>query len=359
MMKTLHYKFITLLLLTIPILSIANNDKGKYTKEKTIKKEFSVNTNAFLKVNNKYGNLNITSWDQNRIEIEVHIKTSGNNEEKVQRKLDDITISFKGSSSNVSAKTNINKTSSWGWGNSNNVNMQINYTIKLPVKNNIDLTNDYGSITLDRIDGHATINCDYGRLDIGELRGRNNNLNFDYTSKSEIDYINSAKIDADYSGFTITKAGNLDLNTDYTSASIIKMENLVYNSDYGSLSVSEAKNIEGNGDYISIKLGRINGNVSLNADYGSIKIAELTENAGNITINADYTGVKIGHNPNYNFKFELKSSYGGINGVDNCNINVKEVKNSQKYYKGSCGSENSNNFVNIATEYGSISIHKN
>lgn len=358
-MKTLHYKFITLLLLTIPILSIANNDKGKYTKEKTIKKEFSVNTNAFLKVNNKYGNLNITSWDQNRIEIEVHIKTSGNNEEKVQRKLDDITISFKGSSSNVSAKTNINKTSSWGWGNSNNVNMQINYTIKLPVKNNIDLTNDYGSITLDRIDGHATINCDYGRLDIGELRGRNNNLNFDYTSKSEIDYINSAKIDADYSGFTITKAGNLDLNTDYTSASIIKMENLVYNSDYGSLSVSEAKNIEGNGDYISIKLGRINGNVSLNADYGSIKIAELTENAGNITINADYTGVKIGHNPNYNFKFELKSSYGGINGVDNCNINVKEVKNSQKYYKGSCGSENSNNFVNIATEYGSISIHKN
>ncbi|MGJ8733696.1 MAG: hypothetical protein ACSHW4_11140, partial [Cellulophaga sp.] len=255
-MKTLHYKFITLLLLTIPILSIANNDKGKYTKEKTIKKEFSVNTNAFLKVNNKYGNLNITSWDQNRIEIEVHIKTSGNNEEKVQRKLDDITISFKGSSSNVSAKTNINKTSSWGWGNSNNVNMQINYTIKLPVKNNIDLTNDYGSITLDRIDGHATINCDYGRLDIGELRGRNNNLNFDYTSKSEIDYINSAKIDADYSGFTITKAGNLDLNTDYTSASIIKMENLVYNSDYGSLSVSEAKNIEGNGDYISIKLGR-------------------------------------------------------------------------------------------------------
>ncbi|MDO6492094.1 MULTISPECIES: hypothetical protein [unclassified Cellulophaga] len=358
-MKTLHYKFITLLLLTIPILSIANNDKGKYTKEKTIKKEFSVNTNAFLKVNNKYGNLNITSWDQNRIEIEVHIKTSGNNEEKVQRKLDDITISFKGSSSNVSAKTNINKTSSWGWGNSNNVNMQINYTIKLPVKNNIDLTNDYGSITLDRIDGHATINCDYGRLDIGELRGRNNNLNFDYTSKSEIDYINSAKIDADYSGFTITKAGNLDLNTDYTSASIIKMENLVYNSDYGSLSVSEAKNIEGNGDYISIKLGKINGNVSLNADYGSIKIAELTENAGNITINADYTGVKIGHNPNYNFKFELKSSYGGINGVDNCNINVKEVKNSQKYYKGSCGSENSNNFVYIATEYGSISIHKN
>ncbi|WBU91002.1 DUF4097 family beta strand repeat-containing protein [Cellulophaga omnivescoria] len=358
-MKILHYKIITLLLLTTPFLSTANNDKGKYTKEKTIIKNFTVNANALLKVNNKYGNLNITSWDENRIEIEVHIKTSGNNEEKVQRKLDNITVNFEGSSSIVSAKTNIAKSSSWGWGNSNNVNMQINYTIKLPVKNNIDLTNDYGSITLDRIDGHATINCDYGRLDIGELRGRNNNLNFDYTSKSEIGYVNSAKIDADYSGFSITKAGNLDLNTDYTSAAISKMDNLVYNSDYGSLSVNEAQNIKGNGDYISVKLGKINGNITLDADYGSIKIDELTGSAGNVTINADYTGVKVGYHASYNFNFNLKSAYGGINGVDNCNISLKEVKNSQKNYKGSCGSENSNNFVNINTEYGSISIHKN
>ncbi|WP_435313659.1 hypothetical protein [Cellulophaga fucicola] len=358
-MKTLLYKVITLLLLAIPLLSIANNDIGKYTKEKTIKKDFSVNANALLKVANKYGNLNIISWDKNRVEIIVHIKTSGNNEEKVQRKLDDITINFDGSSSLVSAKTNIGKSSSWGWGNNNNVNMEINYTIKLPIKNNIDLTNDYGSITIDRIDGHATINCDYGRLDIGELRGRNNNLNFDYTSKSEIDYINSGKINADYSGFTIAKAGDLTLITDYTNASINKMKNLSYNSDYGSITVDDVSSIEGNGDYISVKLGKINGNVSINADYGSIKINELTENAGDVDISADYTGVKIGYSPTYNFNFELNSSYGGINGLDNCNLSVKEVKNSKKYYKGNCGSENSNNFVTVETEYGSISIHKN
>ncbi|MCL5247420.1 hypothetical protein M4I21_16490 [Cellulophaga sp. 20_2_10] len=358
-MKTLHYKVITLLLLAIPLLGIAHNDNGKYTKEKTIKKDYTVNANALLRVANKYGNLNIISWDQNRVEIIVHIKTSGNNEEKVQRKLDNITINFDGSSSLVSAKTNIEKSSNWGWGNNNNVTMEINYTIKLPVKNNIDLTNDYGSITIDRIDGHATINCDYGKLAIGELRGRNNNLNFDYTSKSEIGYINSGKINADYSGFTIAKAGDLTLITDYTNATINKMKNLNYNSDYGSITVDDVSNIEGNGDYISVKLGNINGNVSIHADYGSIKINELTKNAGDVDISADYTGIKIGYSPTYNFNFELHSSYGGISGLDNCNLNVKEVKNSKKYYKGNCGSENSNNFVAVKTEYGSISIRKN
>ncbi len=359
-MKTLLFKYITVILLTIPLVITANNGKGKYTKEKTIKKEFNVTASALLKINNKYGNLNITSWNENRIVIEIHIKTSGNNEEKVQKKLDGISVDFETSSNMVSAKTIFNKSNkSWFWGRNNNINMKINYTIKLPIKNSVDLNNDYGSISLDRIDGHTKINCKYGRLDIGELRGRNNYLNFDYTSKSQIDYINSGKINADYSGFTIDKAGDLTLNADYTSSTITKMENLVYSSDYGSLKIGEAKNIKGNGDYISVKFGKVHGNVDVVADYGSIKIGELTENAGNVNINSDYTGIKIGHNSAYNFNFQLKSSYGGIRGLDNCNIQVKEIKNTRKFYKGNCGSQKTSNSINIATEYGSISIYKN
>ena len=106
--------------------------------------------------------------------------------------------------------------------------MQINYTIKLPVKNSVHLNNDYGNIYLDRIDGHAKISCDYGRLEIGELHGRNNQLSFDYTSKSSIGYINSGKIDADYSGFTIDKAGDLVYQCGLYQFHVVKMENLQY-----------------------------------------------------------------------------------------------------------------------------------
>ncbi|KAG1649363.1 RNA polymerase sigma-H factor [Nymphon striatum] len=199
----------------LPILLSAGDGKlkGKYTKEKTIKKEYDVNADALLKVSNSYGNLNLTSWEGNKVMIEVHIKTNGNNEEKVQKKLNEITVDFEASSSVVSAKTVFNNSrNSWGWGGNNKVNMQINYTIKLPIKNSVHLNNDYGSIILDRIDGHAKIYCDYGRLEIGELRGRNNQLNFDYTSKSTIDYINSGTITADYSGFHYSKSRRFNLS---------------------------------------------------------------------------------------------------------------------------------------------------
>ncbi|WP_041633282.1 hypothetical protein [Maribacter sp. HTCC2170] len=362
-MKTLLFKYAAVLLMTAPMILSANNGKikGKYTKEKTIKKEYDVNADALLKINNSYGNLNLTSWNEDRVVIEVHIKTSGNNEDKVQKKLDNITVDFEASNSMVSAKTIFNKNKSswgWNWGN-NNVNMQINYTIKMPIKNSVHLNNDYGNIILDRVDGHAKINCDYGRLEIGELRGRNNYLNFDYTSKSSIEYINSGEIKADYSGFTIEKAGDLKVNADYTNSTISQMENLQYSSDYGNIEVGEANNVEGNGDYINVKLGTIHGDVDVNADYGSLRIKNMAEDAGNLRVNSDYTGVKIGYSPGYHFDFEIRTEYAGVSGKDDFEINISTEKSNNRYYKGYYGSANSGNSVSIDSEYGGVSFSKN
>ncbi|MGX1930669.1 hypothetical protein [Flagellimonas sp. 2504JD4-2] len=363
-MKTLLYKYALLAFLLVPLAIVANTGKlkGKYTKEKTIKKEFDVNSDALFKVKNSYGNLNLTSWNEDRVVVEVHIKTNGNNEERVEKRLNEIDVDFESSSSLVSARTRFgDKGNSWGWnwGKRNNVNVQVNYTIKLPVKNSIHLSNDYGNIYLDRIDGHAKINCDYGKIDIGELRGRNNELNFDYTSRSSFDYINSAEIKADYSGFTIEKAGDLVIKADYTNAVINEMGNLEYSSDYGSIEAKEVNSVNGNGDYIGVKLGTVHGDVNINSDYGSIKITELAADAGDVNIRTDYTGIKIGYNSEYHFDFDISTEYAGVSGMGNFEIQVSKEKSSEKYYNGYYGSDNSGNVIQITSDYGGITFNQN
>lgn len=361
-MKTIQFKQALLAIcFMIPLASTASDGKmnGRYTKEKTIKKEFNVKPDALLKISNSYGNLTLTSWNEDRVLIEVHIKTSGNNEEKVQDKLDEIIVEFEGNSGLVSAKTIFDANRgrwNWNWGGRNNVNMQINYTVKMPVKNNVHLSNDYGNIILDRVDGHAKISCDYGRLEIGELRGRNNQLSFDYTSKSSFGYVNSASISADYSGFTIEKAGDLNINADYTNATVRQMENLAYSSDYGSLEVEEVNNIQGRGDYINVKLGTVHGNVDIAADYGSLEIRKMDANAGNMTINTDYTGVDIGYSPQYKFDFEISTEYANVRGRENFEVNISQEKGSERFYKGYHGSSNSGNTVSIRSDYGGITF---
>ncbi|WP_136468032.1 hypothetical protein [Flagellimonas onchidii] len=363
-MKTLLYKYALLAFLLVPLVIVANTGKlkGRYTKEKTIKKEFNVNSDALFKVKNSYGNLNLTSWNEDRVVVEVHIKTNGNNEERVQKRLNEIDVDFENSSSLVSARTLFgNKGNSWGWnwGKRNNVNVQVNYTIKLPVKNSVHLSNDYGNIYLDRIDGHAKINCDYGKIDVGELHGRNNELRFDYTSRSTFEYINSAEIIADYSGFTIEKAGNLNIKADYTNAVIHQMENLEYASDYGSIEAKEVQNVNGNGDYIGVKLGTVHGDVSINSDYGSLKIGEMAPDAGDVNIKTDYTGIKIGYNPGYHFDFDITTEYAGVSGMGDFEIQVSKEKSSEKYYNGYYGSDNSGNVIYITSDYGGITFYQN
>jgi hypothetical protein len=70
-MKTKLYNLVVLLL--VPFVVVAGNEKGKYTKEKKITKTYQVNPNAGLEVSNKYGNVYVTTWDENKTSVEVLI----------------------------------------------------------------------------------------------------------------------------------------------------------------------------------------------------------------------------------------------------------------------------------------------
>ena len=107
------YKLI-LLLFFIPLVSVGNNKNPvkKHKKSKTINKKFSVNDDATLFIKNKYGNIDIKTWSENRIEIEVQITVKGNDLDDVEEKLRNINIDFNASKSLVEARTKIEKSKS-------------------------------------------------------------------------------------------------------------------------------------------------------------------------------------------------------------------------------------------------------
>lgn len=360
-MKPLFKTLIISLLLPALVFAGSDKFKGKYTKEKKRKKEYSVNAGANLKIDNSYGNIDIVSWSENRTVIEVTIKTNGDDEAKVQKKLDEITVEFSGNASQVTAKTLFNEgKNSWSlWGsNKNNISMEINYTVRVPITNSVNLSNDYGAISINKLEGNAQIDCDYGQLIIGELLGENNSINFDYTDKSTISFMNSGAINADYSGFTIEKSNNINLTADYTTSEITSVKKLSYNCDYGKIKIQKAQDITGQGDYLNTYIGTISGSINLNTDYGNIAVDRLTASAKNITINAGYTQVKLGFESGFNFKFKVITSYSGLKGEKNVTITKSTKDGSDKSYYGYYGSKNSENSININSNYGGVTFIK-
>lgn len=355
-MKT-TFRRILLLFIVVPSLALATNGKKKWkhTENKTYNKEFSVNADALLKVSNTFGNVDITSWNENKVKIDVLITVGGNDQQKVKEQIQKISVSFSNTASLVEAITKVEK-KKWKWKKGNKMSMQINYTIKVPKSNKVDISNDYGNISLDEIDGMARINCDYGKLILGDLNASNNEINIDYCSGSSINSMGGGSINADYSGIKVAKSGPVTLNADYTTSVFEDADNLEFNCDYGSLKVSGAANVSGSGDYLSTKIDNLKGNMDVRTSYGALVVNGFG-NGSNINVNSSYTGVSLKYNSGTNFKFDIKTSYGGINLGDDANITNKKKEISSKHYEGYVGS-NSGTMVTVKGDYGGVTIKR-
>jgi len=349
-----------IILFIIPLTISATEKRGKYTKNKVVNKEFNVNKDATLKVTNKYGNIEVVTWNENKIVIEVSITTTGNVEEKVQKRLDQINVEFRNNASNVSVKTIIERsTSSWKiWGNNNNVSMEINYLIKMPITNNVNLTNDYGAINLDKLEGTSNINCDYGSINIGELRNPENTINIDYTNNSYIDFIKDGKINADYSTLSVNRSGRTILNADYSHISFGMLVSLDYNCDYGSLKIENVGNIEGGSDYMHLTIGKLNGSGNFNIEYGSLNIKNISSEFKSLKVISSYSHLKFGIRNANSFNFNATLNYTGFKYDKNLFNFTKQVKNStKKEYEGFYNTANSSKIIAIKSDYGSVAFY--
>jgi hypothetical protein len=350
---------ITLLFLLFPLIASADTDEKKHEKSKKIKKEYLVNKGAKVSIYNKYGDLNITTWDKNRVEIEVTIIVKGDDLDSVEDRLEGIDVAFEASASYVSAKTIFEKEkSNWSfWKKNNNLNYQINYKVKMPKTNAVDLNNDYGSIYLGDLYGKAYISCDYGKIAVGELFADDNTISLEYCSSSNIVFMNSGIIDADYSKITIEKAGKLKVNMDYSTLNIETVEYIDFNADYGSISIDEATNVDGNSDYVGMRFGTIIKNLTIDTDYGAIAIKRLSKDFESIQIDGQYAGIRIGIDADAVFDFTLDLQYASFKtNEDNIEFYKKISKSSKKYYEGKFGKGDSSSRIKIRSQYGGVSI---
>ena len=229
----------------------------------------------------------------------------------------------------------------------------------MPISNNVNLNNDYGSINLDKLGGRAKIDCDYGKITTKELMSDGNSISFDYTNHCYFEYIKSGIINADYSSFVVGKSKNLDINADYTKSTIEIAEDVSYNCDYGEINIQQVNNLNGKGDYLTARIGDVYKNASIDASYGSLKISNINENASNVSIKTSYVGIKVGFDANHSFNFDIDLQHASLRDSDGLEFSKEEKKSNKTYYSGTYGNLGTNNTINVISNYGSVSLSKN
>lgn len=330
-------------------------DLGKFTKQKEIKKAYIVNSDAGISIKNSYGNVYVTTWDEDKIELNIVIKVSGDNENWVQKRIDDIDVSIEALKSLVTAETILSKSSRSNNGKNNS--FEINYTIKIPKNGSVKINNKYGSIITTDLFANTNLNCEYGKLSLGKLNGNSNVISFDYCQKSTIEFLKSGSIDADYSGLTLNDFGKLNLNADYTDCTIGNGNEIKYDCNYGKLSFGNISTIEGKGDYLSIRVKQISNALRINTDYSKITIDAIDSKANSIIIDSDYTAIDIGFAADFYFNFDVNLKYANLKYDREFEFNSKQETAFAKSYQGFYKKSGSNKII-IRSEYGNVSLIK-
>jgi hypothetical protein len=312
--------------------------KSGQVKEKTksYSKSYNINKGDLLEIDNRFGKVTINTWTKNEFKVDVEIKAMANDDEATQKILDGVTIGDSKDGSTVSFKTNIesNGNNSWGmWtngGESRVHKVEVNYTVYMPVKNPLTITNRYGGTVLPDFDGKVVLNNSYGSISAKHLTNPDNEI----TSR-------------------------------YGSANIEGLTGSDLKVSYGSLMLGTSDKLNADISYSSAKIGKIKTSGNLQVRYsGGLMIGDLDKNLKSLTVNSSYSSLSVGLNENENFDFDVTVSYGSFNyGDHNINVVSKTPEdgargwNPTKTYKGHLGKGSTDKLINITSHYGSVKFN--
>lgn len=359
-MKKSNYKQGMLLSIPLLLLSLILSAQ-EVTKE--FHKEFTAGAKTTLEISNRYGDVAIQSWDKNQIVIDVKVTVELPNREKAQKLLDYINVQFSEGDNVISAKTVIDdKFNFTGWGSSSK-NFSIDYTVKMPVNNDLILANRYGNTDIDELHGLTALDIKYGNLTAGKLTRGNvkplSKLNLSY-GKGSIDEAGWLDITVRYCNkLDIAKSQALLLDSKYSKLSFGTISSLVGDSKYDNIKIESINNLVLENGYTEVNIGELTKKLDYKGSYGSFTVDRIPAGFEELKVETRYMGVRLGIEESANYKLDAKVSYGGLKySEDNFKNQRRIVENNSNEVSGTVGKEESPEArVNVTASYGSVKLY--
>jgi len=356
MKKWIHKSLLLLLMCSLVASSYADNRKDY---KKTIKKEFDLSKDGELEIDNKFGQVEIKTWDKNSVSIEVTVIVRADSEKEASPIFDRISIHFSNGKDYVKAETEIQskKSSSWwGWNNYNNSNdYSIDYDVYMPATADLDLTNNHGESIIAKLRGDATIDIAHGdisaegfegdlELDIAhsdgnigdvqkleadiahsDIRFRNiKEADFEMAHGDiEIDEIDILRLDSRHANYELGKVGELRVDTRHDDIEI----------QYVGTIISEAQHTRFEID----KLGRLG---DLDCSHGGVSIDYIEPDFQSINLYGSHTNFRIRVDEDASYQLDASGSHAGITYPSDMDIRYEKDKNSSHEVRGFIGNAN-------------------
>ncbi len=271
-----------------------------HTDKHSVSRSFPVSLETTLEVHNKYGKIQVATWNKDSVAIEVDIKLSESSSKKLKKLKEGTQIAFTGSKSYIVAKTVIESESGRiaselkSIGNTisgSNKRIEINYMIYLPAHMDVVLNNKFGDIYMDDLDGQVDITLSNGVLKANRLSG-NASIALSF-GNGMIKSLGSANLKLSYSDMVLNEVSQLDLSSKSSKLNVDSVNVLKIDSRRDKLYFTHAEYIYGSSNFTQIWIYDLLRESDLYMKYGELTIEHIMPDFSKLYVESDYTDMTL------------------------------------------------------------------
>ncbi len=351
-------------------LGYMHSANAQFTETREYNKRFKVAKETQIEILNKYGNIEVNTWDKDSVTIDINLRVEEKKLSKLEKRMEEIDFDFTNSQRFLIAKT-VLKTSSSTLEKEirkftesilqTDGNMEIDYIVWMPKGNNLKVENKFGNIILNELKGDVDISLENGNLKVHKLEGKTNiNLSF---ADATINHMKDARITSNYSEWYLKFCEDLTIESKQSDFEILEMKDLIADSRRDKFRIRLASLIDVTGSFSSFRVNELDDKVNLRLSHGDVSLEEINPEFSNIFIESRNTDLDLYFDDSSNFSFEIVNTKASLNLARSITVDKEEImddKTGKIKIKASMGkSKTSNEKLFINAEGGEINIMKN
>lgn len=298
-MNPILFKPRRLLFLSLLLLGMLTQAQD-HTDKRSVSRSFPASHETTVEIHNKYGKIQVATWDKDSVAIEVDMVLTESSSSKLKKLKQDIQIDFTGTNSYIIAKTVIESESGrlaselksiGSTISGSNKRMEINYMVYLPAHMNVVLNNKFGDIYMDDLNGQVDIELSNGVLKANNLKG-NAVITLSFAN-GMIKSLGSANMKLSYSDMVLDEVGQLDLISKSSKLNVDSVNVLKIESRRDKLYFKHVGYMYGKSNFTEVWVFDFQNESSLYMKYGELTVEHVMPGFSKLYVESDYTDMTL------------------------------------------------------------------
>ena len=289
-------------LLVCSAMTLALLGQAQVKMEKKFQESFDVITDNKVEISNKYGEVIIRVWNEERVKISTLVVAQGRNQEAVNKTMNRVSVRIRKVGQMITADTEIER----GGGSFKDLiggvedyskalfgtqRLIVNYEVWLPENIDLSISNKYGDVYLASLTGNVELTLAHGDLKANRIEGR---LEMEQSfGKGSFDYVEKGKFTLRGTETTIDEGGTLIFQSSSSELNLYNTSYVKLNSRNDKVKASDVKELVGMGRFTELQAERIAKKVDLQFNFGEISLSQIDKNFNSIALKGSSTDINL------------------------------------------------------------------